>query len=282
VTANYKLSFDVLRRDCGGIDGWVLVLDTKGINVWCAAGKKTFGTAELVNRIRAACLESVVSHRRLILPQLGASGVQAHTVRKETGFSVSFGPVYAKDIRAYLEAGYRATPRMRAVRFSMAERFALTAVEIAGALKPFMIYLVAVFAIAGFSRQGILFSRAWGNGWLFALMGFAAIIAGAFLTPLLLPYIPSRSFAFKGWLLATVMSVAMVRVIYAGTHRNALLTAAVFFVYPVLASYLAVNFTGATPFTNPSGVRKELRIATPLYIVSAAAGLVCFTASVLI
>ena len=51
VTANYKLSFDTLRKNLDGMDGWILVLDTKGINVWCAAGKKTFGTAELVRQI---------------------------------------------------------------------------------------------------------------------------------------------------------------------------------------------------------------------------------------
>jgi hypothetical protein len=46
VTANYKMSFDRLRRALPGRNAWILVLDTKGINVWCAAGKGTFGTAE--------------------------------------------------------------------------------------------------------------------------------------------------------------------------------------------------------------------------------------------
>lgn len=78
VTANYKMSFDRLRSQLGGIDGWILVLDTKGINVWCAAGKGTFGTDELVRRIAITGLENVVTHRRLIVPQLGATGVSAH------------------------------------------------------------------------------------------------------------------------------------------------------------------------------------------------------------
>nr|NIO11254.1 carbon monoxide dehydrogenase [Deltaproteobacteria bacterium] len=47
VTANYTLSFDSLRSALVGIDGYIMVLDTKGINVWCAAGKGTFGTDEL-------------------------------------------------------------------------------------------------------------------------------------------------------------------------------------------------------------------------------------------
>src|SRR5512136_3444019 len=77
-SANYTLSFDALRSALAGIDAWILVLDTKGINVWCAAGKGTFGTDELVRRIQAVGLSRVVSHRRVVLPQLGAPGVAAH------------------------------------------------------------------------------------------------------------------------------------------------------------------------------------------------------------
>ena len=31
-----------------------------------------------------------------------------------------------------------------------------------------------------------------------------------------------------------------------------------------ISSYLAMNFTGATPYTSPSGVEKEMRKAIPL------------------
>jgi hypothetical protein len=82
VTANYTLSFDSLRSALKGIDGYILVLDTQGVNVWCAAGEGTFGTDELVNRIAATKLENVVEHRKLTLPQLGASGVNAFEVEK--------------------------------------------------------------------------------------------------------------------------------------------------------------------------------------------------------
>ena len=77
VTANYTLSFDALRSALAGVDGYIMVLDTRGINVWCAAGEGTFGTDELVQRIEETALHDVVSHRVLILPQLGAPGVAA-------------------------------------------------------------------------------------------------------------------------------------------------------------------------------------------------------------
>ena len=47
VTANYKMTFDIVRRDMRGHDAWLLVLDTLGINVWCAAGRSEEHTSEL-------------------------------------------------------------------------------------------------------------------------------------------------------------------------------------------------------------------------------------------
>jgi hypothetical protein len=88
-----------------------LILDTKGINVWCAAGKGTFGTDELVGRILKTGLSEIVSHRKLVLPQLGAPGVSAHEVTKQTGFSVVYGPVRAKDIKAFLDSGFQSHTR---------------------------------------------------------------------------------------------------------------------------------------------------------------------------
>ena len=119
VTANYKLSFDALRKNLPGIDAWILVLDTKGINVWCAAGKGTFGTRELEQRIIRVRLAEIVSHRTLTLPQLGAPGVSAPQVKKEAGWIVKYGPVRAEDIPAYLQAGSRKDAAMREVHFRL-------------------------------------------------------------------------------------------------------------------------------------------------------------------
>ena len=79
-----------------GVDAWILVLDTKGINVWCAAGKGTFGTGELVHRIGSVGLAGIVSHRKIIVPQLGAPGVSWPEVLRRSGFTVEYGPVRAR------------------------------------------------------------------------------------------------------------------------------------------------------------------------------------------
>ena len=117
----------------------MLVIDTGGINVWCAAGKGTFGTVEIVKKIQSVDLESLVKHRKIMLPQLGAPGVHAHLIKKATGFSVLFGPIYARDIKAYLEAGYKSTPEMRCVRFPLKDRIVLTPMELVPAVGPVML-----------------------------------------------------------------------------------------------------------------------------------------------
>ena len=91
VTANYKLTFDVLRRELGSINAWILVLDTRGINVWCAAGKNLLSTSEVIKRVQLTGLGKVVGHRQLVLPQLAATGVSAHQVKKGSGFKVIWG-----------------------------------------------------------------------------------------------------------------------------------------------------------------------------------------------
>jgi len=130
LSANYKLSFDHLRRSLGGRDAWILVLDTHGINVWCAAGKGTFGTAEIVRRVRSCGLSRVVGHHKLVAPQLGAPGIAAHEVRQATGFHVVYGPVRAKDLPAFLDARMTAPPEMRRVSFRLRDRLLLVPVEL--------------------------------------------------------------------------------------------------------------------------------------------------------
>jgi len=189
VTANYKLSFDCLRRELNGLDAWLLVIDTDGINVWCAAGKGTFGTAEVVNRIRSVELDKIVSHRRIILPQLGAPGVHAHIIQKAVGFRVFFGPVQARDIKAYLQAGFQATAEMRTIRFPLLSRLVLTPMELNPAFKKLLVPSLVLLAFFGLQKQGILFQDVWSPGLPFLLLGLVSVLIGALLVPLLLPYI---------------------------------------------------------------------------------------------
>lgn len=266
VSANYKLSFDVLRRELQGMNAWILVLDTKGINVWCAAGKGTFGTDELVKRIADVQLHNVVEHRRLIVPQLGAPGVNAAAVKKQTGFRVYFGPVQAHDIPAYVNAKYTATQEMRTIAFPLKDRLVLTPMEIMPMLKKFSWYALIVLILFGLQPTGILFKDAWDGGWPFLALGLLAILAGAFLTPILLPFVPVRSFAIKGAIVGLI-GFLIVQISGVLQGMNVRLTAIAALLFPLAASYIALQFTGSTPFTGISGVKKELGIGIPVYII---------------
>ncbi len=204
VTANYKMTFDVLRRDAAGMDAWILVLDTRGINVWCAAGEGTFGTEEVIRRVTETRLSEVVSHRRLILPQLGAPGVAAHEVRKGCGFSVVYGPVRARDIRPFLDAGEVASPAMRRVDFPAMDRLVLTPVEITGLLRPAGWTAVGLFLLAGVGPEIFSPGAAWERGLAAVAALVAGILGGAVVTPVLLPWLPGRAFRSRGvWLEAS-------------------------------------------------------------------------------
>ena len=244
VTANYTLSFDALRSVLKGIDGYILVLDTHGINVWCAAGKGTFGTDELVKRIEATCLDEVVNHRVLILPQLGAPGVAAHEVKKRTHFKIEYGPVRAEDLPDYLKT-HKPTSEMRRVRFTLKDRITLIPVELVAVLLPLLI-LIAI------ESKGAV----------------AAILTGTVLFPILLPWLPTHNFSTKGFILGAIVAIPFA-VIAFNKHPEAALWlksawAMVYvFLIPSITAYLTLNFTGSTTFTSRSGVRREIFANVP-------------------
>lgn len=282
VSANYKMSFDKLRRALPGRNCWVLVLDTHGVNVWCAAGKGTFGTDELVRRIQESGLPEVVGHRSLIVPQLGAPGVSAHAVKKLSGFKVVYGPILASDLPEFLDSGLKAKPRMRNRAFPIAERLALTPVEIIGALKTLLPVIPVVFFLSGFGGGGGFFTNATRFGLLSTAGLLAGVLAGGLLAPLLLPWLPGRAFAAKGvlpGLAAALLFVTLRNGVASVPPAGALETAAWFLLIPAISAYMAMNFTGSSTFTSLSGVKKEMRWAVPLEIAAAAAGTVFWVLS---
>lgn len=266
VSANYKLTFDTLRKELSGLNCWVLILDTRGINVWCAAGKGTFGTDELVYRVSQTGLSAIVSHRTLILPQLGAPGVCAHEVTRQTGFTVVYGPVRARDIKAFLESGLKATKEMRTVEFTLRDRLVLTPVELVSAAKASLMVFGVMFLINLFA------ARPFGLADLIGYTG--AVFMGTVVTPALLPYIPGRAFAWKGWLLGLCWTAGFIWFNGWFVPGFFLLATGYFLVLPSLSAFLAMNFTGSSTYTSFSGVIKEMKTAVPLIALSSVVGMV--------
>jgi hypothetical protein len=268
VTANYKMSFDNLREALPYRNVWILVLDTKGINVWCAAGKGTFGTTELVRRVESSGLTQIVSHRELILPQLSGPGVSAHEVKRLSGFKVIYGPIRAADLPNFLDAGLKATPEMRLKTFTTRERFVLIPVELIAALKAGLITIAILFLLSLLGKAGQGWAIALNQGLFSGLAVLVAILVGAVLTPLLLPWLPGRAFSIKGFslglLIAVILLVFRWDKWFMSTGR--LEMTAWLLLIPAVSGYLAMNFTGASTYTSLSGVRREMRWALPLEI----------------
>lgn len=280
VTANYKLSFDHDRRALAGIDAWILVLDTHGVNVWCAAGKGTFSTDELCRQIEITKLPQVVKHRRLILPQLGAVGVAAHQVAKRTGFTVVYGPVRAADIPLWLQNGRRKDTAMRRVNFDFVDRLILAPVEISNAGWHILGLLSFAFVLALIGVRGL------NQALVITFSGYALLLAGLVLTsgllvPALLPWLPTRSFSIKGavvgagWvaILALLAGLSGESRFWYFVHDGWAIVGATLFC-TALAAFAGLNFTGASTFTSQSGTLLETRKALPVIGTSAVAGAV--------
>ncbi|HEY9060663.1 MAG TPA: mercury methylation corrinoid protein HgcA [Pseudobacteroides sp.] len=262
VTANYKLTFDTLRRELSDLNAWILVLDTKGINVWCAAGKGTFGTKELVSRIGKTRLHDIATHRTLILPQLGAPGVSAHEVEKQTGFKVIYGPVRAADIKEFINSGMKVTGEMRTVKFNLIDRLVLTPMELVGTFKVSLIIFGILFLLNLVTANPFGIYDFYGYG--------GALITGCVITPVLLPWIPGRAFAWKGWLLGLIWA-AVINVLSGWTVSptfSFIRGLGYLLVLPCISAFYAMNFTGSSTYTSFSGVLKEMKIAVPVIAVS--------------
>lgn len=265
VTANYKMSYDIVRRALADRNVWLLVLETYGINVWCAAGKGTFGTGEVVRRVTESGLARVVSHRRLILPILGAPGVAAHQVAQRCGFSVSYAAIRADDLPEYLDNGMVTTVAMRQLTFTLYERLVLIPLEIVQAIK-----FIAVIGGLSLLLAPLLGTPA---AVVPAFCGYlGAVLSGIVLGPLLLPWLPGRSFAVKGAMAGLLWSL-LFYALAGGSGWNAAVTSAVFLALPAVSAFYTLNFTGCTPYTSRSGVKMEMRIALPAMGVAIVAGL---------
>lgn len=269
VSANYTLSFDVLRSALAGVDAYILVLDTKGINVWCAAGKGTFGTEEIIHRIETTGLASMVTHRRIIVPQLGAPGISWMEVLRRSGFKIEFGPVRAADLPEFTKT-HTATPAMRKVQFPLRDRIVLIPVELVQVLP----YAVIAALVVGFFLN-----------WMDAAQLLSAVLAGTVLFPVLLPYIPTKDFSTKGLLLGFVVMLPFIWFNTAAggsPMMQAGYAVASLLFFPPITAFLALNFTGATTFTSRTGVRKEIftyiRIMAAMFVTGFIIALLLFLA----
>jgi NAD-dependent dihydropyrimidine dehydrogenase PreA subunit len=147
VTCNFDLTVKRLKRVLKGIDVWLLVAESKGVNVWCAAGGEEFNTHSVVSAVKTSGIEDKVTHRTLVLPPLGAPGINAAEVRSQTGWKVRWGPVYGADIPRYLADNCKKDEGMKRSRYDLSERLDTALGSI------FPIYLTGALGFLLFGRN---------------------------------------------------------------------------------------------------------------------------------
>jgi len=188
---------------------------------------------------------------------------------------VIYGPVRAEDLPAFLDNGLKATAAMRRKTFPLGERAVLIPVELVDACKYGLLIALGFFILGGISADGSFWEGVRHHGLLAAYGLVSAIVAGAVITPLLLPWLPGRAFSLKGlWPgLAGALLLAIRYGPTAASQAARLEIAAWMVLIPATAAYLAMNFTGASTYTSLSGVKREMRRALPLQIAGGVVGL---------
>lgn len=232
--------------------------------MWCAAGKKTFSTAEIAYQVSRSLLSEIVDHRTIIIPQLAAPGVCAFQLKERCGFKGVFGPVRADDIIGFLDK-MTANEAMRTVTFTIKERAVLIPVELTLFWKNLFYILpaVALLSLLSFALEG---KHAAGVTALFYFTTtILGIFSGAVVFPLILPLLPFTQFWIKGALVGMISSL-----IFLATPVSTLAIAAGILWCITLSSFMAMNFTGSTPYTSLSGVEKEVKTALPFLVCGTA------------
>ena len=172
---------------------------------------------------------------------------------------------------------------MRTSTFTFSDRLALVPMELVPVLRWSVPALLLLSLAGGAGRWGYSLQAAWLNGINFSAAYTGALIAGAVITPLLLPWIPGRAFSIKGaltglfWALLFVLIVE--RFVPGFSHASIWRHLSWFLSLPAISAFFAMNFTGSTTFTSLSGVKKEMRFALPFQIAGGAGGFLLWCAA---
>jgi hypothetical protein len=213
----------------------------------------------------------VVTHRKLILPQLGAPGVSAHEVKKRTGFWVEYGPVLAKDLPEYLKTR-QATPEMRQVKFPLRSRLVLIPVDVVNILLPSLLVAALLYFL---------------GGWVTSAAAATAVFAGIVLFPILMPWLPTHNFSTKGFFLGILCAIPFAASVFFRHPewiwwRQAGMALVFLLTMPAVTAYIALNFTGSSTFTSRTGVRREMFAYIPAMAWTLGTGILLGIASAFI
>jgi ubiquinone/menaquinone biosynthesis C-methylase UbiE/NAD-dependent dihydropyrimidine dehydrogenase PreA subunit len=181
VTGNFHLTVRRVEKALTSQNCYLLVVQSKGINVWCASAGGELNTHSIITALKTSDTSSLVDHRELILPQLSAPGIDTKLLKKVSGWKGKWGPVYAISLPEFLANSHTKMQKQCRVRFDLPFRmemlFAMNFLlwlffsAIALAIHPvWAVVMTLIFWGAGFILYAGYYLLPFKSGWSKALM----------------------------------------------------------------------------------------------------------------
>lgn len=145
VTGNYTETVRRLKKALKGENVWLLVANSKGINVWCASGGGYLTHHDVISAVVTSGAEDKIDNHTLVLPQLGATGIERQKITKATGWATIWGPARVEDLPSFLHQDQKTTPKQRFMRFPFWERLEIASMWAI----PMIIIGILFFALLG-------------------------------------------------------------------------------------------------------------------------------------
>ncbi len=107
VTTNFSLTFFSVEPEIlnAKVPTWLLIVDTDGLSVLTAWAAEKFHAEKVLDAMKKANLESVVSHKKIIIP--GYVAVMAPKLNEISGWEILIGPREASAIPKYLRSSWQ-------------------------------------------------------------------------------------------------------------------------------------------------------------------------------
>jgi acetyl-CoA decarbonylase/synthase complex subunit gamma len=243
VTANNFLTVFLLARRLSDKKVRLLIIDTKGINVWCSAGEGSFSSKDIIEKATNCGLLTEKGKVSMILPKLSFAGVKLEELRKH-GINPIIGPLYAKDVPAFLGQDKLENQIYERVHFGLQSR-AFTALPTA---IQFFYYFLGVYVITlGYAPPDVI--------WIATGL--------AFIYPLLFPWLPGKYFSVKGIYLALLVAIVSTYFHYDSVKVQLLL---IFFLFAT-SIFIGLSYTGNSAVSNYTSVRKETARFLPVVVI---------------
>ncbi|KKN20282.1 hypothetical protein LCGC14_0937200 [marine sediment metagenome] len=279
VTANYVFTYIKVMRVLKGIDAWVLCVDSKGINVWCAARGNNFGNKQVIEAVEATGIARLTSKKTLILPQLSAGGVAAPLISSEAPnfpFRILFGPVWAKHLPQFLkERPARKPDKMKLARFTSSHRLRAGITHITFLLRKIFLWpsIALCLVLLGLSFINIIWiSKLWrvGEIWLWIVLT-NALIAGLFpITSF------TRVFIYKG-IIYGIINTILLGTISWFIHKSLPLILLNLCFYFWLAFFSTMSFSGYSMATSPREIQDEYPVFRKVHLILLIVGFILLT-----